>query len=191
MRKRKLKTKYYILFIILFVIWNSKERIEFYYLKNIKNEIGIKVIEIDSSKIKNYSELLKIPELRNKPSFIYFNTRLSEKRLKSDKIILNEIFQKFKKENINIVFITNGLETKDYKKWFIKMNKYNLKGIHINFDNYNHYKTYLKTEIINSNGGLINQTTFPHYLLANKEGIITDTIFDAEIHSGKIKKLIE
>ncbi|OAD40322.1 hypothetical protein LPB303_16910 [Polaribacter atrinae] len=48
MPKRKLKTKYYILFIVILIIWNSKESIEFYYLKNIKNETGIKVIEIDS-----------------------------------------------------------------------------------------------------------------------------------------------
>ncbi|MGJ8762279.1 MAG: hypothetical protein ACSHXA_17185 [Polaribacter sp.] len=187
MPKRKLKTKYYILFIVILIIWNSKESIEFYYLKNIKNETGIKVIEIDSSKIKTYSELLKIPELINKPSFIYFNTQLSEKRLKSDKIVLNEMFEKFKNENINIIFISNGLEGENYKKWFIKMNNLNLNGIHINFENYNHYKSYLKTEIIDLN----ERTTFPHYLLANKKGKITDTVFDGKIHLEKIEKLIE
>ena len=112
---------------------------------------------------------------------------MSQERLKSDKIILNEIYDKFKNENINLIFITNGLETKDYKKWFIKMNNLNLRGFHINFDNYRHYKSYLKTEIINLN----EITSFPHYLLANKKGIITDTIFDAKIHLERINKLIK
>ena len=97
------------------------------------------------------------------------------------------MFEKYKNENINLIYITNGLKNKDYKKWFIKMYNLNLKGFHINFDNYSHYKSYLNTEIINLN----ERTNFPHYLLANKNGKITDTIFDSKIYLEKIEKLVE
>ncbi len=176
-----------LLFINIYTFHNYL--IAFYYTQLNENK-EIIILEIDVNQHKKYQDILKIDNFKNKPSFIYFNTRFDFDRLEKDSPMLRNIYDQYG-ERLNLIFIANGLEdeAEEEKKWIVKINKFELKGTHISLPGkYKDFDTYFK-ETNESNGLLTIHV--PHYLLANKNGIITDTIFEGKIDMIKIKKMAE
>jgi hypothetical protein len=189
--KIKKSNLFTIIFFTLFTIYSFRNYIgEFYYTTLNKNQ-EIELYKINIDKNKKYQDILKLEKFKNKPSFIYFNTRFSYERLEKDAPTLREIYSINNGKNINLIFIANGLddEPEEKRKWIIKINKLNLKGTHISLpDSYQDFETYLRDTI---NSDLTTSTYIPNYLLANKKGEITDTIFEGKIDLKKIKKMTE
>jgi len=172
-------------------IYTFRNYIVAFYYTNFNKSKEIKILKIDVNKYKTYQDILSIDDFKNKPSFIYFNTRFSYERLEKDAPVLRKIYTQNSHKNLNLIFIANGLDNqpKEEKKWIVKINQLELKGTHISLpDNYLDFDTYFK-ETTNSNG--LWTTHIPHYLLANKNGEITDTIFRGKIDLEKIKKMNE
>ena len=176
---------------MLFIsIYTFRNYIVAFYYTHLNENKEIELLKINDNKLNKYQDILKIDKFKNKPSFIYFNTRFDFERLEKDAPILRNIYEQYG-EKLNLIFIANGLddEPEEEKKWIVKINKYELNGTHINLsDNYKDFDTYFK-ETTNSNG--LSTTHIPHYLLANKNGIITDTIFEGKIDMIQIKKMTE
>ena len=180
----------FIIIMLFFSIYTFRNYIVAFYYTQFNENKEIEILEIDLNQQKTYQDILKIEKFKNRPSFIYFNTRFSFERLEKDSPILRNIYNQYG-EKLNLIFIANGLddEPEEEKKWIVKINKFELKGTHISLpDNYKDFDTYFK-ETNNSNG--LMTTHIPHYLLANKNGIITDTIFKGKIDMNKIKILTE
>ncbi len=185
--------KSYLLFIVFMLFISSYTFrdyiVAFYYTHLYKNK-EIKIVEIDPNQFNTYQDILKIDNFKNKPSFIYFNTRFDFERLKKDAPILRAIYKQYGKK-LNLIYIANGLddEPKEEKKWIVKINTLNLKGTHISLpDNYRDFDSYFK-ETTNTNG--LETIHIPHYLLANKNGVITDTIFKGKIDKVQINKMFK
>ena len=176
---------------MLFIsIYTFRNNIYAFYYTHLNKNKEIEILEINDKKLNTYQDILKIANFKNKPSFIYFNTRFDFERLEKDAPILRNIYQKYG-EKLNLIFIANGLddEPKEEKKWITEINRFELKGTHISLpDNYADFFTYFKKT--NNSDGLWS-TLIPHYLIANKNGKITDTIFDGKIDMEKIKKTTE
>lgn len=161
-----------------------------FYYTNLNENKEIKILEIDQSKYNTYQDILNLNNFRNRPSFIYFNTRFDFNRLENDVPILKEIYNQTGEKKLNLIFIANGLVdgTEEKKKWIIKINELELKGTHISLtDSYKDFESYFKETY----SGEIRTTHIPHYLLANRNGIITDTIFERDIDIEKVMELIK
>lgn len=174
-----------ILFLSIYTFWNHI--IAFYYTQLNENK-EIKILNIDVNEYDKYQDILKLDNFKNKPSFIYFNTRFDYERLRKNAPILRNIYNQYGEE-INLIFIANGLEDEpeEKRRWIIKINKLDLKGTHISLpDDNKDFHTYFK-EKKHSTGKIT--TYIPHYLLANKNGEITDTIFERKIDLKKIEQL--
>ena len=180
-----------ILIISIFVVYPSRYKIGAFYYKKISSNDLIKVLTIDQDKPNGYEDIIKMVNINKTPSFIYFNTRYSYDRLIKDKVevqILDSLYQSGK---INLVYIAYGLEDEpsEKDKWIVKINKLNLIGTHINLpDFFPDFDSFFKTTKVDDE----HQTTIiPHYLLANSQNMLIDTIYEGQIDINKIKMLLE
>lgn len=192
-RDNRSNKKFYVFFSIIVLaqtIYYSQINLWAFYYTYLSKNPEIEILEIDINKYKTYSDILKINEFENKPSFIYFNTRYNYDRLEKNAPVLNEIYSRYGGDKLNLIFIANGLdnEPEERNKWIFKINKLELKGTHISLPaDYHDFYTYFKEDSI----GGSRRTFVPHYLLANKNGIITDTIFEGKIYFEKIQKILK
>ena len=165
--------------------------LEYNFYKYITPNDAVKIIEIDTAQFSKYEQILQLPEFKGKPSFIYFNTRFSYSRLKKDTTELYKLFKHSEAGELNLIYIANGLEDEpdNKKEWEIYVNKLNLKGYHISLpDGYKDADTFFRTTEWNEGK---RSTYVPHYLLADKFGNITDTIFKGDIDVNRVVELIK
>jgi len=187
MNNKKIIFRILLIFLLVVVNLNKIEYIFYKYL--IPNE-SVVIMEIDTSKIKTYEQILQIEEFKGKPSFIYFNTRFNYDRLTSDTLQLNKLNNLYKDKKLNLIYIANGLEDepKNKQEWEIKINKLNLTGTHISLpDNYDNFHSFMEVKKPNKGTTI---TSIPHYLLSDMYGKITDTIFTPEIDVNKINYFV-
>ena len=154
---------------LFFSIYTFRNYIVAFYYTHLNENEKIEILEINENQFNKYQDLLKIDKFKNKPSFIYFNTRFDFERLEKDAPVLRNIYKQYG-EKLNVIFIANGLddEPEEEKRWITKINKLNLKGVHISLTgDYKDFDTYFK-EVNHSVGK--STTYIPHYLLANRIG---------------------
>ena len=66
---------------LFFSIYTFRNYIVAFYYTHLNENEKIEILEINENQFNKYQDLLKIDKFKNKPSFIYFNTRFDFERL--------------------------------------------------------------------------------------------------------------
>ena len=180
-----------ILIVLIFVIYPLRYKIGGFYYTKINPDDSIKILTLDLNDVKGYTDIIKIVNTKGNPSFVYFNTPFSYDRLINDKVNLLKLDSLFRSNKLNLVYIAKGLENepKEKDKWIVKINKLNLIGTHVSLpDTFSDFDSFFKITKLGDGHQIMS---VPHYLLANRQNIITDTIYVGHIDVDKIKVMME
>ncbi|MEN7552005.1 hypothetical protein AAG747_29085 [Rapidithrix thailandica] len=191
MEKRKKTRKRIIswLFILAFMIINASfypNLWKSHYYKWTDFEPNIKVHSGNELGVKNYHDLHSYFK-NDKPTLVWLNTTSRVDILEKDSSYIRQL-QKL--NNLNIVFTAHALEeNEDLKnKWFVEVKENGFTGDYVSLDDhFNGYHGLFKTEKIE--GG--SRRHRPYYLLINKVGTITDTIYNSFSEEEKFYKKLK
>jgi|GEM_PF-5747441 len=156
----------------------------------IKND-EIVFLEVDQDKIKTYQDLLNMKEFKGRPCLICVNTRFSYDFLQEETPHILKLHKNLNSSNINFIYTAIGLEdnTHDKMEWFIKMNELGLKGVHISLSD--EFEEYFPLIIIKKDSANSESWNIPKYLIVDKNGVKTDTIYNFISKTNYLSEAIE
>ncbi len=159
-----------------------------YGFHSINVDSRINILDYDSEESNSYNDISKIKELEGKASLILFNNGWTKDRL----IGLDHLrlFENCKKKNWNLVYLSNEFGDGEYNRskarWFNNISEQKLYGYHIYApESFEVWKKYIREERKDK----ATISSFPHALIADEGGIISDTLYD--YNNKQVQQLLE
>ncbi len=164
----KLKNRLIRLITVVGAIFILYELVDRVYYKTFNGNDEIIFIDFKGSHHKDYLELFKLPELKDKYVFTALNLRGDWDEYRNDLIAMNDLVERYKDTNLVFLYTVDSIgKYNDKYNWKKTIKNYNLRGYHINLP-YG-YENNLWESKYNGN---VTYTIVPKYMLISDEGNI-------------------
>lgn len=155
----------------LFVGYYGYKTIDYFYYSSFKGNDKIKFLTLDTTGIKTYGDIFKKEQFKGKVTFVALYFYVDNPDFKVDIPYFKKLYDKFDNKPFQIVYTNGGFDDtfrESEQKKIIKQNK--ISGLHLIVPSFLEMTTVIESVIDGK-----QTTTFPKYMLVDKNGIIVDT----------------
>ena len=182
------KTKFLTAVIVVLIVGASWSYVMYLY-NTLTLDPQITIIDaIDAENVEAYDEFITDELLIGKPSLILINNGWTKDRLL--KLDHPKVFNNCNQEGWNLMYLSNEFGDQEYNRsrpnWLNRICRYKMLGYHLYISEpFELFDKYIRKETSTT-----GQTySFPHVLISNSEGIITDTLYNYQ--NSKLYQLIK
>lgn len=168
---KTLKKYSILIFWTALVIYYSYKFIDYLYYSSFKGNDKINFVTLDTTGIKTYGDIFKKDLFKGKVTFVDLYFYADNPHYKIDIPYFKKLYEKFNNEPFQIVYTNEGFDDsfkKSEQKKIVKQNE--IWGLHVTVPSFLETSTRIESVIDGK-----QTTTYPKYMLVDKNGIIVDT----------------